>query len=342
MIRGNTKTQAVLAAVTHLQGPGILRARGGHLVFHPAGGPPVPIRADHLESLVCDGSVEVTSQALRELARRGVDVAWQTGCGGREAYRLESPDSSNAMLRVRQVRAFDNPVWQVPWARLLVGLKVDALASAARHGQRHGAPGAGEVLEQLVEVLGRLPMAETLDQIRGHEGAASAHWYRYFATRVPTPFTFTGRVRRPPTDPVNALLSLASTFLLGRVEGLIRARGLEPALGVLHAFRHGRPSLACDLMEPYRPDLVDRWVLRSLRSGLVAPGDFSTTTEKGTRLTGNAFKRVVAAWEQEFTEGDFAGHVHNLMEMMSGSWDMRGPLFGEEQAVQGGVGKTIT
>ena len=332
MTRGNSKTQAILAAVTYLQGPGILRARGGHLVFHPAEGASVPIRADHLESLVCDGSVEVTSQALRELARRGVDVAWQTGCGGREAYRLESPDSSNAMLRVRQVRAFDNPAWQVPWARLLVGLKVDALASAARHGQRHGAFGAGEVLERLVEVLGRLPMAETLDQIRGHEGAASAYWYRYFGMRVPAPFTFTGRVRRPPTDPVNALLSLASTFLLGRVEGLIRTRGLEPALGVLHAFRHGRPSLACDLMEPYRPDLVDRWVLRSLRSGLVAPGDFSTTAEKGTRLTGNAFKRVVAAWEQEFTEGDFAGHVHNLMEMMSGSWAMRGPLFGEEQA----------
>jgi len=331
MASGNTRTQAVLAAVTHLQGPGILRARGGHLVFHPAEGPMVPIRADHLESLVCDGSVEVTSQALRELAGRGVDVAWQTGCGRREAYRLESPDSSNAMLRVRQVRAFDNPTWQVPWARLLVGLKVDALASAARHGQRHGAPGTGELLERLGELIGRLPSAETLDQIRGHEGAASAHWYRYFATRIPDPFRFTGRVRRPPTDPVNALLSLGSTFLLGRVEGLIRARGLEPALGVLHAFRHGRPSLACDLMEPYRPDLVDRWVLRTLRSGLVAAGDFSTVEEKGVRLSREAFKRVVAAWESEFNEGDYAGHVHNLMEMMTGSWDMRGPLFGEDQ-----------
>ena len=314
------KGQTLLATVMHLRGPGTLRAKEGHLVFEPAQGELVPIRGDHLKSLVCEASVEVTSQALRELARRETDVAWLSPQGDACYFRLEQSNSFRAMQRVRQVRAFDTPRWRLHWGKIVAGLKIDGLRAAARHGQRHGAQGAGDLLVQLDTLLPKLQESSTLDQTRGYEGAASAMWYRYFATRVPAPFTFPGRQRRPPPDPVNGLLSLSSTMLTTRVEGLLRARGLEPSLGALHCHRSGRASLACDMMEPFRPNLVDRWTLRALRSGLVTTSDFHFQAGKGVRLREQSFRKVVVAWEEEYTAGDYPGHIQNLIDELIDSW----------------------
>lgn len=320
------KGQTLLATVMHLRGPGTLRAREGHLVFEPARGEPVPIRGDHLKSLVCEASVEVTSQALRELARRETDVAWLSPQGDACYFRLEQSNSFRAMQRVRQVRAFDNPAWRLRWAAKIAGLKIEGLRAAARHAQRHGAEGAGELLASLDFLLPGLAKSSTIDQVRGHEGAASAAWYKYFATRVPPPFTFPGRRRRPPPDPVNGLLSLSATMLTTRVEGLLRARGLEPALGALHCHRAGRASLACDMMEPFRPDLVDRWVLRTIRSGLVTVNDFTFQAGKGVRLREQPFRKVVMAWEEEYTEADCPGQIQSLVDDLIDSWGSFGAM----------------
>ena len=120
-------------------------------------------------------------------------------------------------------------------------------------------------------------------------------------------------------------------LLCRRVEGQIQARGLEASLGILHTFRSGRPSLACDLMEPFRPQMVDRWVLRALRSQVVDIEDFREAGEEGVRLKPEAFSRVLRHWEQEFSDEDMGTHIQNLMAVMVDSWKMEGGIFQKEE-----------
>ena len=121
---------------------------------------------------------------------------------------------------------------------------------SARHFQRHGQADAAGFLERSHDLRAKADAAGDVDILRGLEGTASAAWFSLFAERLPAPWQFPGRRRRPPPDPVNALLSLGYTFLLQRAIACAEAVGLEIYLGGLHSYRAGRPSLGCDLMEP--------------------------------------------------------------------------------------------
>ena len=120
------------------------------------------------------------------------------------------------------------------------------------------------------------------------------------------------RVRRPPTDPVNALLSLGYTLLTQRVGVKLHGHGFEVALAALHDFHPGRPSLACDVVEPFRTPTVDRWVLALCNGSCVTPADFQ---RDGTavRLRPPSFASVLADWESFWTEGGFDAEVETAI-----------------------------
>lgn len=121
----------------------------------------------------------------------------------------------------------------------------------------------------------RAPLARELDELRGCEGSGAAAYFRVFGYLVRAPgFEFSGRTRRPPLDPINALLSLGYTFLSNTVETAVQIVGLDPYLGSLHAPETGRPSLVCDLMEEYRAPIVDALVLAAVNRGLIRTDDF--------------------------------------------------------------------
>jgi CRISPR-associated protein Cas1 len=128
------------------------------------------------------------------------------------------------------------------------------------------------------------------------------------------PRLFTQRVRRPPTDPVNALLSLGYTFLLRRVEARCEAFGLEVALGALHAYRAGRPSLACDLMEPLRVPVVDRWVVSLCNERRLSPDDFVADETHGVRLNADSFGHTIALWEEHYGGGEHERALDSVVQ----------------------------
>jgi CRISPR-associated protein Cas1 len=121
-----------------------------------------------------------------------------------------------------------------------------------------------QLLTQLREIIGRLEQASTLDALRGYEGAAAAAWFAVYGRLVPAHWQFAGRKRRPPPDPVNAMLSLTYTLLQGEAVRSLAAHGLDPALGALHEPSYGRASLGCDLVELLRAE-VDEWVLELMK-----------------------------------------------------------------------------
>jgi CRISPR-associated protein Cas1 len=127
----------------------------------------------------------------------------------------------------------------------------------------------------LKQVLKKIPDSENLDVLRGYEGHSAVLYFGGLAQGIiGEKFQFHKRVRRPPTDPVNALLSLGYSLLFNTVMAAVSMVGFDPYLGCLHAVDYGRPSLALDLMEEWRPIIVDLLVLSVLNLKILAPDDF--------------------------------------------------------------------
>lgn len=266
----------------------------------------IRLPADALEVIYCYGKIAVTDEAMRWLFEQGISVSWMTPAGVRCQGRLVAGEVDSAAARIVQYRVLMTPAARLELAREIVREKLRSQHDAARHYQRQGRDSGivSDVLRQLKHLHKETQRAEDLGALRGIEGAAAVQWFRCFATLLDPPWNFSSRVRRPPTDPVNALLSLGYTFLLQRVLAKVQARGLEAQLGALHEYRAGRPSLACDLMEPFRVTVVDRWVLSVLNRKLLSTNDFQANEESaGIRLKPEVFGRIVSHWEQHWIQG---------------------------------------
>jgi CRISPR-associated protein Cas1 len=293
------RTTSVSTPVAHLIGPGKLKVVNGHLAFTAREQGPLRLDPQALRTILCYGAVGVTDEAFRVLFRHDVHVAWLTPAGNRCRGRLVRSDPQTTTVRLLQHQAFRDPAYQRDWAGRIVLAKVHSQLQAARHYQRHGCRVAGPVLQQLQAALVGCHAAGTLDQLRGVEGSASAAWFGLYGQLLNPPWQFTQRVRRPPTDPVNALLSLGYTWLLTRTVARCEAAGLEIYLGTLHEYRPGRPSLACDLIEPLRIPAVDRWAVTLCNQNRVSADDFHPENG-GIRLQPTAFGSILQDWEEHW------------------------------------------
>jgi CRISPR-associated protein Cas1 len=311
----------VATPVAHLVGPGTLAVTNGQLVYRPRGARgegPLRLSPEALRAVYCYGAVGVTEDAFDVLCRHDVEVAFLTAGGTRCKGRLVHADSSRTGLRRLQHAAFAPGGRGREWAELVVAAKIDTQVAAARHYQRQGVREAAEVLERLSALRAQCAGA-AVESLRGLEGSASAAWFGLLGRLLTGPWEFRQRVRRPPTDPVNALLSLGYTWVLSRTVARCEAAGLEANVGALHEWRPGRPSLACDLMEPLRVPAVDRWVIRACNEGRVAPDAF-LAQGGGIRLHPDRFGEILYDWQRHWTqaaqEAELDGWLTRLEEWL--------------------------
>ncbi|HQP37476.1 MAG TPA: CRISPR-associated endonuclease Cas1 [Polyangiaceae bacterium] len=229
-----------------------------------------------LRQLVLMGNVMLTPGAVDLVLEKKIDtvfLSWH----GRYRGRLVGLGSSAVTLRVAQYEALRDPARALQIARAIVRSKIRNQRAFLLRQAREGRDGEalGRACTAMRLTLVRLEGAVTLDEARGCEGAAAAAYFRVFGKLlVPDGFHFDGRNRRPPMDPVNALLSLGYTLLANAVEAAVHVVGLDPYLGALHAVEAGRPSLVCDLQEEFRAPVVDALVVAAINRGVVEPGDF--------------------------------------------------------------------
>ncbi|MHB1425847.1 MAG: CRISPR-associated endonuclease Cas1, partial [Gemmataceae bacterium] len=308
------RVTSISTPIAHLVGPGKIKIINGRLAFTTGRESPTRLDPAALRTLLCYGGVGVTDEAMSVLLRHGVEVAWLTAGGHRCHGRLVGTHADKTALRIVQHQVLADQRHKLELAKTVVVEKIESQMAAARHAQRHGTSAAGTVLRRLKSALDNCRGARDLDVIRGIEGGATAAWFSLFGNLLKAPWTFTQRVRRPPTDPVNALLSLGYTCLLSRTATRCEALGLEVALGALHEFRHGRPSLACDLIEPLRIPAVDRWVIALCNEGRIAVGDFLESETAGIRLQQEVFPRVLADWEKHWMSSGIEALLHQNVE----------------------------
>lgn len=244
------------------------------------------------------GNVQVTTPAIGLLLAHGVETCFFT-LGGRLKGRLTPIISRNALLRLRQFERYRDESFRLALARQLVTAKlIHARRLVMRHARDHPDPAWEGPLGALERGLAQAARAADLAALRGIEGRSTAAYFEAFRKMVRGELPFEGRRRRPPRDPVNALLSLGYALLTGELIGKIAACGLDPYLGFYHEIRHGRPALALDLLEEFRHALVDRLVLRLVNRRSFRPEDFTPSEEdEGIRLSPEALRRYLASYE---------------------------------------------
>ncbi|MGF1580765.1 MAG: CRISPR-associated endonuclease Cas1 [Gemmataceae bacterium] len=322
------RTTSVSTPIAHLVGPGKLKVINGRLAFSAKDESPVRLDPSKLEEICCYGPVGITDDAFQMLFRYEIPVAWLSLAGQNCRGRLVRSDASRTSLRLLQYQAFLDLQWRTQWAAQVVGAKITSQIEAARYFQRKSTPDATDILRQLESGFQRCSQNPTIEQLRGIEGAASAAWFRLFGTALNDPWKFTQRTRRPPRDPVNAMLSLGYTWLHTRTLARVEAQGLEPYLGGLHEYRAGRPSLVCDLVEPLRVPTVDRWVLRLCNRKGVTPEDF-VPKDGGFRLTPQAFPNILQRWEEYWHDQHHDLTLSQIIDSLKGQLRQRKNSFPE-------------
>jgi CRISP-associated protein Cas1 len=222
------------------------------------------------------GMVQVTTQAMRRLMQEGIDVIFLTQ-RGEYCGRLVGPDNSASALRRWQYRRSDEPDFCQQLGQAFVRGKLVNARRLLQQAQRKSGIVDAE-LSRGIEILGasiqRAPRTTTINGLMGVEGSGTAAYYRAFGSLLPDVWRFQRRVRRPPTDPINVLLSLGYTLLTHSVQSAILTVGLDPYVGFFHAQGQARPSLALDLVEEFRPLIVDRVVLSACSRRRITPEDF--------------------------------------------------------------------
>lgn len=241
----------------------------------------------NIESLCIVGGVQVSTQALTVFADHEVPVAFVTGAG-RLVAMMDPMGPTSAAIRAAQVRVLDRPEKALELARAVTVAKI---ANQRTLLMRNHAGLPARVAADLQECVGAAERAATMDILRGHEGNAAAIYFAHFAgmfklgvSEIAARFDANGRQRRPPPDPVNAVLSFGYSMLTHECTAACRLASLEPTLGALHATRPGRPALSLDLMEPFRPLIADSVAVSAFNRGELTEGHFLDTAA-GCALT---------------------------------------------------------
>lgn len=247
------------------------------------------VRMGEIDEVLLFGSIMLTPAALSALLGRGIDTVFLSA-HGRYRGRLAGKPGRNVELRVAQFERLRRPEIALGLARGVVAGKIAnqryVLLRAQREQKRDDLAAAVGMLRRMLRMV---ETVSTLEALRGLEGQAAAAYFGVFGKCIRNPqFAFTGRSRRPPRDPVNAMLSFGYTMLGIIMESAVLRAGLDPMLGAFHATDYGHPSLALDLIEEFRPILVDALALRLVNRREVAPEDFEEPPEE-----------VEAAWAED-------------------------------------------
>ncbi len=248
------------------------------------------------------GNVQISSQAIRELSARGVPVVWLS-TGGWLSGLLDGLGHGRVRLRMEQYLAAQRPEQALGLARRFVTTKIANTRTFLRRNLEADAPGLMLELSQLGE---QAEKASSAEQLLGIEGNAARLYFARFGALLQAPadvtaFDFDTRNRRPPKDPVNALLSFAYSMLAKDVAVALRLVGFDPYLGYFHRPRHGRHALALDLMEEFRPIVADSVVVNAINTGVVTRRDF-IHRGVGVTLSPEGRKKFLRAWERRLAE----------------------------------------
>jgi CRISP-associated protein Cas1 len=263
----------------------------------------------HLGGIMAFGNVMMSPFLIHRCAEDGRSLVWLSQ-HGRFRARLAGSTTGNVLLRRAQHAALDKAEAALDITRYMVAGKLqnarNVLMRSAREAKIEGDRQALKAAAQVhADSIQNVEKATDLDKVRGIEGYAARSYFAAFSSMVRNHrevFEFTERSRRPPRDPINALLSFVYTLLVNECVAACEGVGLDPQLGFLHALRPGRPSLALDLMEELRAPIADRMVLTLVNRGQITANDFVERPGGAIYLGEEGRKTLLAAYQKRKQE----------------------------------------
>ena len=295
-----------------------IHVKAGRIIVDAPGSlPATSLPKNSVTRIVLSGNVGLSAGARSWAMRCGVDVVCLSRRGSYQGTLIGANRGAHASRLLAQVALIGDRERRVRLAASLIGAKIRGqIHVLTRIARRDEAVHVADTTAHMHAWRRSLEGARTLDEIMGIEGACSNAYFDALSACVPADVTFDGRSRRPPRDLPNAALSYGYAILLSECVGALHAAGLEPSLGIAHAPTDKRPSLALDLMEQFRPLLVDQTVMALLRTRKLRPEHGVVEAEAGGVWLGGAGKRIlVDAYEaacQRSVTGALPGY--------SGSW----------------------
>ena len=270
------------------QGARIVK-EGRHLLVKKGEDTYKTLFVEKIKQLMIFGNVSFSSAARSLLFLHNVDTVFFRR-DGRYVGRFANPESKNVMLRKRQFCLLDNHAFGLEICRSLVRGKLSNMASLLmRISRTKQKKDPARKAKEIRSLLPKIDLTETINSLRGYEGKGSSLYFAGFKSGLLNPLNFTRRVRRPPTDPVNAVLSLLYTFLFNRVYAAIRKVNLDPHPAFLHAPDYGRFSLVMDLMEEFRVVVADTLTLSLFNLKILQKDDFIIELNKTSIKKNNSY-----------------------------------------------------
>lgn len=269
---------------------------------------PTRIPVHHLQGIVCFGPVTVSPWLMEFCAKEGIAISFFTE-QGRFLGRVVGPQQGNVMLRRAQYRAADDPQKTLEIARAFVLGKVANCKTLIRRGSREvdddeAAKALCSSADQLATFIEKVRRCEDIESLRGLEGISAKTYFSCFPylLRGDSCFTWNGRSSRPPRDPTNTALSFLYSMLTSDCSGALQAVGLDPEVGYLHVEKSGRPALALDLMEEFRPIVVDRMLFALVNRMQLKQCDFIREESGAYQLSDDGRKKILTQYQERKRE----------------------------------------
>lgn len=256
------------------------------------------IRLLDVSDVTLYGNIQITTQAVRTLCDRGIPVCYLS-YGGRFIGITDGQHSKNVDLRIRQFAAYQDKAASLKIAKSIVRGKIRNSRVLLRRNHKL----TPTVLDELATLADRCVTCKEYNVLLGIEGLAAKLYFSEFDAMLKrdTEFDFKNRNRRPPRDPINAMLSWLYMMLVRQMSIAIRRVGLDLYLGYLHTPHHGRPALALDMMEEFRSIVCDSVCINMVNTEAIKESDF-ITTPFGVNLTDNGRKRVIKSFESRMDD----------------------------------------
>jgi len=299
-----------------------LKLDGNAIAFYANGGREGSAPINPLKRVVVVGNITIESPVLHRLADECISMIFLSGRRLRFCGMLHGRLHSNGILRLKQYEKVLTD-FSLEYSKEIVSKKLNAQSCllhdciGRRQDLRYDLTQSARIIE---ETASKLQEAATTETIMGLEGGASSGYFKTYIKLFPESLNFKKRTRRPPEDPVNAMLSLCYTLLHFEVVREIEAIGLDPTIGFYHKFDYGRESLACDLVEAYRPT-VDRFVWTIFADRIFRDRDFAYEEERpGCYLkkeSRKAFYPLYEEWAQNIRK-EIVEDVRALARRLNG------------------------
>ncbi len=268
-----------------------------------------------ISHLLLFGNIQVTGDAADLLIKNGVTIALFSG-GGRLKAKIDGYSAKNTLLRLKQYQRYNEPQFVLKLSKTFVKAKIKNEKMFIQRFQRNSKePEFCQQLEGLELNLEQLETKTNVNSVRGIEGTSTAMFFNAYSKMFKNELKFSGRNRRPPRDPVNALLSLGYSLVGNELRALLEGSGFDSGIGFLHTVQYGRPSLALDLLEEFRTNVIDRFTLRLANLEEFKKTDFETVGP-AVYLTDEARKRYFTKYEDYLTHRfEYQGKVTTFRDL---------------------------